>query len=102
MVILHAEWDVGKIESVDDPANALLLRADLQTAFGKPSFVCFPIPTNVISQQFVLHLLVGGSHFENLNSSTTIERCRAGSKDRDLIYAFHIYYSLIVTWLPEG
>ncbi|PVH72188.1 hypothetical protein DL98DRAFT_470762 [Cadophora sp. DSE1049] len=61
-----SRYNSGNSESVDNPANALLLRADLHIAFDKPSFVFVPKPTDVESQQFVLHLLEPSREFESL------------------------------------
>lgn len=61
-----SRYNSGNSESVDNPANALLLRADLHIAFDKPSFVFVPKPSDVESQQFVLHLLEPSREFESL------------------------------------
>ncbi|KAH8589098.1 hypothetical protein B0O99DRAFT_692824 [Bisporella sp. PMI_857] len=59
-------YNAGNTESVDNPANALLLRADMHIAFDKPSFVLVPKPVNVELQQFVLHLFEPSREFESL------------------------------------
>lgn len=66
-------YNSGNSESLDNPANALLLRADLDIALDKPSFVFVFKPADVESQQFVFHLLEPSQEFEFLYHNRTMQ-----------------------------
>ncbi len=61
-----SRYNYGNSASVHNPANAILLRADLHIAFDKPGFVFVPKPADVKLQQFVLHLFEPSVEFKSL------------------------------------
>ncbi|OAF60149.1 hypothetical protein VC83_02784 [Pseudogymnoascus destructans] len=93
-------YNSGNSESVDNPANALLLRADLHIAFDKPSFVFVPKPASVESQQFVLHLLEPSQEFESLYHNRAMQSFR--SECGALVCTFGLDHFPISGRLPKG
>jgi hypothetical protein len=64
----------GNTASVDNPANALLLRADLHIAFDKPKFVFVPKPSvDGEPRQFAVHLVEPSRELESLYHNRALQ-----------------------------
>ncbi|KAG4427741.1 hypothetical protein IFR05_016779 [Cadophora sp. M221] len=64
----------GNTASVDNPANALLLRADLHIAFDKPKFVFVPKPSiDAEPRQFAVHLVEPSRELESLYHNRALQ-----------------------------
>ncbi|MCJ1299235.1 hypothetical protein MMC08_002027 [Hypocenomyce scalaris] len=63
----------GNTASVDNPANALLLRADLHITFDKPKFVFVPKPAVDGEPQFAVHLVEPSRELESLYHNRALQ-----------------------------
>jgi hypothetical protein len=61
-----SRYNTGPAATLDDPANAMLLRADLHIAFDKPRVAFVPKPAADGSMRLVAHLLENSSELEHL------------------------------------
>jgi hypothetical protein len=78
-----ARYNNGQGYSLDDTANVMFLRADLNIAFDKPRFVFVPKPSNGRGIQPVFHLL-GSSEYEHHHHNRDLHESKISV---DLLFA---------------
>jgi hypothetical protein len=79
-----SRYNTGSAATLDDTANALLLRADLHIAFDKPRIALVPKPATNGSMRLVAHLLEYSPELEHLYHNRELHTSAVGV---DMLYA---------------
>jgi hypothetical protein len=79
-----SRYNTGSAATLDDTANALLLRADLHIAFDKPRIALVPKPATDGSMRLVAHLLEYSPKLEDLYHNRELHTSAVGV---DMLYA---------------
>jgi hypothetical protein len=79
-----SRYNTGSTATVDDTANALLLRADLHIAFDKPRIAIVPKPASNGGMRLVAHLLEHSPELEHLYHNRELHTTAVGV---EMLYA---------------
>jgi hypothetical protein len=79
-----SRYNTGSAATLDDTANALLLRADLHMAFDKPRIAFVPKPATDGSMRLVAHLLEHSPELKHLYHNRELHPTAVGV---DMLYA---------------
>ncbi|KAK4978309.1 hypothetical protein LTR28_006308 [Elasticomyces elasticus] len=80
-----SRYNLGPADTLDDTANALLLRADLHIAFDKPRFTFVPKPAcDGSGMRLVVHLLEPSAELEHLYHNRELHASAVGI---EMLYA---------------
>jgi hypothetical protein len=79
-----SRYNIGTTATLDDTANALLLRADLHIAFDKPRVAFVPKPVTDGSMRLVAHLLEYSPELEHLYHNRELHPAAVGI---EMLYA---------------